>query len=52
VSEGLYEEAFIIYKKYEDKKAAIMVRKRALLLREKSPTSPIMRAMRPQMSAT
>ena len=25
VSEGLYEEAFVIYKKYEDKKAAIMV---------------------------
>ena len=25
VSEGLYEEAFVIYKKYDDKKAAIMV---------------------------
>ena len=25
MSEGLYEEAFIIYKKYDDKKAAIAV---------------------------
>jgi hypothetical protein len=25
VSEGLYEEAFVIFKKYDDKKAAIMV---------------------------